>query len=1031
MKSILKFIPAALALVTLASCSSDDLFGDSNKESYKKALTAEITQLDDDYTRAGMVENGTKSTQVWNEGDKLLAYSEFLAQFDMLQQVSGKNFAAADFENKTNRNEELKWVGYPYENIKKIYRDTQDEDAKCVKVEVKINDEYTYGEKDLGTSGIAYVNKLPMWGSIEGENVTLKYLTGILRLDLRNIPVKTKVIEVKSNPANNADQPLTGQFIAMLHTPGADGALVTLPMAGLNLADADNAALKETWKGKNVIDVKLPGAAEKYDNINVKEEGGHNFGTYDDGVIYVPIRADQYDNLIVTAYEKDAKDDPDANPTVIADLKNINFEPAADATKPVVKQVGYTFVKEIKEMLPATDFIPGVVSDTLAAYTNAVNVLTVKALGKLYVTGGSAAQTRLNVIEVPAMDSKWTNIVLDFTQGGISLANSLKLRGAFAGKLTLKLGQLEVSNEAYGIEVDIPNADVVIEGGDQTIQFVNVEHAKTTTIGNGTDATVIAKNFTIYDGVGIIAKNARVATVLAKTDNKFAPTFGPDGVTVEGFVGTLDIEENVGKAGTVTSGNFTVNVNDGTIGNADVDNVGIDAEEVNQNVDIKSFGKAYIKNITLPADKNNKFLKITSQLDAERTVAEQKTDLGDGGNIYTAAQLASLGTAAETATIVADELDLNDVVWNPITASGKKLVGFNYQYKAAAAADAFFTRSNANVIRNLNLGVEANTMRSGLLRDNIAEVKGIKIDGVKYAPTNNPKATTGVIVAVSDQNCTLEGDTVANLNINAGTKALATGGLIGAYSAFNKTLTIKNCVVSSVADATKDCLTGHYYVGGLLGKVTLTSTVNITTSSTDIKAIKLVSDGSITSSSAGSVGMFIGGSQSAGLKLLIVDSSYGTSQIGTATAKQALYFERHAYNDEDYFGANPWIGCVNLDGVVAPSALAKFNVVNKIEGSTHYFVYNYTSAIDGFEGTNNILIKQRHTLNADYESTQQYALNGSAMSPTTLNTIIYDGQGGEQVGNVRHSTKVQGYNIYSKDLYTSQTTDSYAEAGQD
>lgn len=1027
MKSIMKFIPAALALLTFASCSSDDLFGDSNKVSYKKALTAEITQLDDDYTRAGMVEKGTKAVQVWNEGDALLAYSEFLAQFDKLEQASGKDFTAADFVNKTNRNEELKWVGYPYENIKKIYRDTQDDAAKCVKVEVVINDEYTYGEKDLGTSGVAYVNKLPMWGSIEGENVTLKYLTGILRLDLRNIPVKTKVIEVSSNPIAD-DQPLAGQFIAELHTAGADGALVTLPMAGLDLTDADNAALRTTWEGNNVIDVILPGAAVGYDDINVKVEGDHDFGTYDDGVIYVPIRAGLYDNLTVTAYETDDKSDAG---TEIASLNDVNFVPAADATKPVVKQIGYTFVKTIKEMDPVTDFIPGVVSDTLAAYTNAVNVLTVKALGKLYVTGGSAAQTRLNVIEVPAMDSKWTNIVLDFTEAGIKLDNSLKLRGAFAGKLTLKLGNLESTADPYGIEVDIPNADVVIEGVDQTINFVNVEHAKSTTIGNGTDLTEILTDFTIYDGVGVIETGSRVKNVLAKTDNKFAPTFGPDGVTVKGFVGKLNIEKNVGVAGTVTSGNFTINVIDGTIG--DNDNPGIQADEVNQNVDIKSFGKAYIKNIALPGNKNNKFLQITSQLDAERTVAEQKTDLGLEGNVYTAAQLASLGTAAETATIVADELDLNDVVWNPITASGKKLVGFNYQYKAAAAADAFFTRSNANVIKNLNLGIDAATNRSGLLNSNVAEVKGIKIDGVKYDPTNNPKATTGVILAVTDKDCVFEGDSVINLNINAGTKAIATGGLIGALAGAGKNITIKNCVVSSVADATQACLTGHYFVGGLIGKVAKSAIVTITTSSTDIKAINVVSDGSITSSNAGSVGMFIGGSQSAGLKLTINGSSYGTTQIGTAARKQALYFERHAYNDEDYFGANPWIGCVNLEGVVAPSALSEFTVVNFYPGSTtKAFVYKYTSGLDGFEGTNNILTKECWSCDANFTvGATQYNVDGSAWTATGLHTIIYDGEGGAQVGNVRHSTKVQGYNIYSKVLYTSQTTDSYAEAGQE
>ena len=54
MKSFFKFVPAALALMALASCSENDLLGESNVvEKVKGGLTVEVEQLGGDVTRQG------------------------------------------------------------------------------------------------------------------------------------------------------------------------------------------------------------------------------------------------------------------------------------------------------------------------------------------------------------------------------------------------------------------------------------------------------------------------------------------------------------------------------------------------------------------------------------------------------------------------------------------------------------------------------------------------------------------------------------------------------------------------------------------------------------------------------------------------------------------------------------------------------------------------------------------------------------------------------------------------------------------
>lgn len=211
MKKFIKLIPAALALVALASCSQDDLFNQENNQQAVDGKTMVATiEGAQDITRAAFAENkndagkADKRTLVWTAGDSYKVYGELASADKYTLQNASAGKASGKFDLMTeDYNTEPAFAVFPYDDV--------EADRASKKLTVKLN-EWTYGTADVKDEGYnqgGFKSVVPMYGQIaEDGNVAFGYMTAILRVDLQKLPKKmTRLIVV-------TDRPLKGTFEA-------------------------------------------------------------------------------------------------------------------------------------------------------------------------------------------------------------------------------------------------------------------------------------------------------------------------------------------------------------------------------------------------------------------------------------------------------------------------------------------------------------------------------------------------------------------------------------------------------------------------------------------------------------------------------------------------------------------------------------------------------------------------------------------------------------------------------------------------
>lgn len=218
MKKIFKLIPAALALVAFASCSSDDLFNQNAASNAVdgKTMTAEIEGYASD-TRAAFAENKTdgkldKRALVWTAGDSYKVYGELSTPDKYTLQNSSAGKANGTFDLMTeDYNENPAFAVFPYDKV--------DADRANKTLTVSLSD-WTYATaevKDEGYSEGGFVSNVPMYGKIAAnkpKEAKFGYMTGILRVDLQKLPKRTtRLIVVTSRP-------LTGTFTTEFDVDG-------------------------------------------------------------------------------------------------------------------------------------------------------------------------------------------------------------------------------------------------------------------------------------------------------------------------------------------------------------------------------------------------------------------------------------------------------------------------------------------------------------------------------------------------------------------------------------------------------------------------------------------------------------------------------------------------------------------------------------------------------------------------------------------------------------------------------------------
>ena len=171
MKRFIKLIPAALALVALASCSQDDLFSKENNQQAVdgKTMIASIEGTES-ITRAAFAENkndagkADKRALVWTVGDSYKVYGELATADKYTLQNASAGKAKGTFDLMTDDyNTEPAFAVFPYDDV--------EADRPSKKLTVKLND-WTYGTaevKDEGYNQGGFKSVVPMYGII-GED---------------------------------------------------------------------------------------------------------------------------------------------------------------------------------------------------------------------------------------------------------------------------------------------------------------------------------------------------------------------------------------------------------------------------------------------------------------------------------------------------------------------------------------------------------------------------------------------------------------------------------------------------------------------------------------------------------------------------------------------------------------------------------------------------------------------------------------------------------------------------------------------
>ncbi len=490
MKGLLKFIPAALAIVTFASCSSDDLFG-NGQGSNQNVLQVTVEQLD------GM--STTRAVRTWQgsvlnfqEGDQIRVYDNDLFKYD-LYSFSGSAFVR---ESSTSNISTTKFAAFPAEDVKRGYWT----DDNTVKLEMNIPSTITYDEskEDLIGTEIGYASDLPMWGTAaadgSGAKAELYHLTGVLAIKVTNMLQNVNYLIIYS-----PTQPISGTFMATLNAD--DPTSVQLGEGGDDLITS------------NFITIDLTSVPSST------------------SVIYVPILAGVSDLQVW------ASDDA----TFGGDEKVADYNST------------YTFQRNRFKSL-TTDFgigseTPQQLTDLLDAYKNTLEENLTLDLENFYV--GGAASDGSTVIGVPAteVDTISVNFGDAFgtygNDGSTLVIQDADSDDPFTGTFVLNVNDNLTSSTP--ITIDLPEANVVLAGDFTNTATFNFLAAKSLTIGDGTTTTTVsASSYAFDNGVddGVeeftVAGKATFTTASAIAFPQYTKTININGA----YVGDIDFFDN-------------------------------------------------------------------------------------------------------------------------------------------------------------------------------------------------------------------------------------------------------------------------------------------------------------------------------------------------------------------------------------------------------------------------------------------------------------------------------------------------------
>ena len=438
----MKFIPVALGLLALASCSNDDFFGETQQD-FRATLgegdmivTMPKMNLDGNALTRGLRDfkpGADEITYYFTEKDMIRVYDNALTKYNIYE-YRHKDATDADgepiyaFRMKNSHSNILGdpvYALYPREDIIQGHWDYVEETDNVHHgddnhtqgwIDVNISDYMTYWadysrDYDPENKEALYQDRLPLWGKIKSDGgyveSQMEYLTGILCYQLYDADKRYKCLKVQvQDPKTKEFLKIAGKFKAIIEDNNeiriayeADGKTVIEPQTArisyLDLVDDDDA------NDEIVIDLSGTVGLSASDAKHIK--------------VFVPLVCTDYDSM---GNELNKKVDIIVSGSTDENCKN--YTELWRKNNTVIKRGGYKFnSEEYNAAVDGTDICA--INDVLAQLAEtapAGSTLNLVAKNPIEIT------KNCQTIYVP---NKAINIVIDFQNGVYATKADMKL----------------------------------------------------------------------------------------------------------------------------------------------------------------------------------------------------------------------------------------------------------------------------------------------------------------------------------------------------------------------------------------------------------------------------------------------------------------------------------------------------------------------------------------------------------------------------------------------------------------------------
>lgn len=761
MKRFLKLFPVAVAVVALASCADDNLLNvdgqQIEKDPSKLYVTAEpLIDGDAVATRAGFVYGKTSGGSydgqylVWTKNDQVKLYdyeNNWRPQIWEYDAAATQQYLKSDgfsvFTKKVKAKDGYDQYTNGYGIIPAGMGKFIDEDRNQIDFDLSSLALYDLSQAavtDVYTDGKLAKAPLPMWGVATSGEMKVKYLTGILKIDIFNVAA----------PAANTDN-----YVVIYANDGTNGinlhpASIITDAAGADKFDPEDNTKAPVMKGtKGAAKTAVAAFANNavpFDAIAIKI--GKVTGRTCVAVPIVPIAGAQISAYLATA--------PDNAATPF------NITPGAQIATTITKdiQAGHFYRIQDGGVVNITDAnTPYQLAQRIIEEDAKMNRDYVINVTKNVTVDDEGDDPHGNIIDLSGHAMRY-NATINFTGGAALIGktaatNTLTIKTAASEKvITLNVTE-DATNKLKAIKVDAGLAGPLKLTG---------------TVTGAIEAG--SANLTIA---------ATVPTVNATAE-----------VNIDGAnVTTLNIKKGCAK----------VNALNGTIANVAF---GTAADAIAADVEIATAGNAHIGTVdfaNVPKNQNPmtdattydfaKNVKFTSKWDGTASDAILTTIsncVGAGDYIISGAQLKGYASAA-AANVLAQEIDLDQKPWVGI-ALDKNFDG-NYNKLAPTSSTkplalAATTIKNVKGAQGLFASIDA------------ATVSNITFDGTNTITGAADASKIGLLAGTTDNATTIKNITVNAATVTAPGKSYSLGAVIGEATSGNLKLGNVNVAAANV-----------------------------------------------------------------------------------------------------------------------------------------------------------------------------------------------------------------------------------------